>query len=147
MFSNTAKYAIRALLYVAIKDKENRKIGIKELAKELDLPGFFLGKIMQTLVKQKILVSFKGPNGGFAYNIDPHDLTLLKVVEIFDGLDVFDTCLLGFRICQDDPELKKVCPLSQDVDVCVQRLRDYLESKTIGGIADKLNDVKDFILL
>ena len=34
MLSNTCKYAIRAVLYLAINEKENTKIGIKKISVE-----------------------------------------------------------------------------------------------------------------
>ena len=49
MLSNTCKYAIRAVIYIALNGENNRKIGIKEISKELDLPTAFLGKILLNL--------------------------------------------------------------------------------------------------
>ena len=68
MISNTSRYAIRALIYLAVRTKNKEKIGIKKIADELQIPSPFLGKILQTLVKQSILASTKGPNGGFGVN-------------------------------------------------------------------------------
>jgi Rrf2 family transcriptional regulator, iron-sulfur cluster assembly transcription factor len=66
MLSNTCKYAVRALIYLAKFSKEGKMIGIKKISEDLKLSSPFLGKILQNLVKQKLLVSTKGPNGGFA---------------------------------------------------------------------------------
>ena len=66
MLSNTCKYALRALIYLGKFSEENSRIGIKKIAEDLSLSSPFLGKILQNLVKQKLLVSTKGPNGGFA---------------------------------------------------------------------------------
>ena len=59
MLSNTCKYGIRAVIYIALSNTDKRRIGIKEISKELDIPTPFLGKILQTLVKDKLLVSTK----------------------------------------------------------------------------------------
>ena len=64
MLSNTCKYALRALIYLAKFSKEEKMIGIKKISEDLNLSSPFLGKILQNLVKQKLLVSTKGPNGG-----------------------------------------------------------------------------------
>jgi len=65
MLSNTCKYGIRAVIYLALHNAEEKKIGIKEISSELNIPTPFLGKILQMLAKNKMLISTKGPNGGF----------------------------------------------------------------------------------
>lgn len=61
MLSNTCKYALRALIYLANFSKENKMIGIKVISEDLKLSSPFLGKILQNLVKQKLLISTKVP--------------------------------------------------------------------------------------
>ena len=149
MFSSTAKYAIRAVIYIAMQqgDDKQKKIGIKKMAEDLNMPVYFLGKIMQTLAKHKILNSFKGPNGGFTFNVNPDELSLLDIVKIFDGTDVFDNCLLGLNLCRENPEMKKLCPLADSIDICVAKLYDYLENKKVGQIAKSLKDIKEFVMI
>jgi len=67
MLSNTCKYAVRALIYLGKYSVDGTKIGIKKISSDLIIPTPFLGKILQNLVKQKVLVSTKGPNGGLAW--------------------------------------------------------------------------------
>ena len=50
MLSKTAEYALRAIVYIALSDAQGLKAGIKEIAKELELPAHFMGKILQDLV-------------------------------------------------------------------------------------------------
>ena len=53
MLSNTCKYGIRAVLYLAMNTKKEKKIGIKQISQDLNIPTPFLGKILQSLVKHK----------------------------------------------------------------------------------------------
>nr|HPR60051.1 Rrf2 family transcriptional regulator [Prolixibacteraceae bacterium] len=71
MLSNTCKYAIRALIYLANYSKENKKIGIKKISEDLGIPSPFLGKILQSMAREKMLASTKGPNGGFSLGKAP----------------------------------------------------------------------------
>ena len=64
MFSRACEYAIKIMIYVA-GNEENRRIGLKEITGAIDSPEAFTAKILQQLVKSKLLDSFKGPNGGF----------------------------------------------------------------------------------
>ena len=38
MLSNTSKYALRALIYLALKGDMISKIGIKQISKDLEIP-------------------------------------------------------------------------------------------------------------
>ena len=62
MLSNTSKYAIRAVIYLALFAGKEKKIGIKQISTDLSIPTPFLGKILQTLAKHKLLSSTKGPH-------------------------------------------------------------------------------------
>ncbi len=153
MFSTTSKYAIRAVLYLAMLDKKNDnpekvlKVGIKKLAEDLKIPTFFLGKIMQTLAKNKILTSYKGPNGGFSFNKNPDEISLLDIVRIFDGDEVFSSCILGLNLCNHEGFKKEDCPFAQDLDVCVDRISQYLNNTYVGKVAKSLNKLDDIFMI
>lgn len=101
MLSNTSRYAIRALIYLAINTTDKQKIGIKKIAEDLNIPSPFLGKILQTLAKQKILASTKGPNGGFGVNETTPKVNLMEIIRIIDGDDLFDRCLISNKNCSE----------------------------------------------
>ena len=153
MFSTTSKYAIRAVLYLAMLDKRKQdkgkilKVGIKKLAEDLQIPTFFLGKIMQTLAKNKMLTSYKGPNGGFSFNKNPDEISLLDIVRIFDGDEVFTTCILGLNLCNHEGFKKEECPFAEDLDVCVDRINHYLQNTYIGKVAESLNNLDDVFMI
>ena len=94
MLSNTSKYAIRAVIYLSINAGEERKIGIKQISKDLNIPTPFLGKILQILAKHKLLSSTKGPHGGFGLGKKADEIKLIDVVNIIDGQDIFKKCLI-----------------------------------------------------
>lgn len=141
MLSNTCKYAIRAVLYLAINHKEGQKIGIKKISEDLEMPSPFLGKILQVLSKNKLLDSTKGPHGGFSIGKDANEISLLDIVQIIDGLDFFHDCVIGVRICEDDPEKKKLCPFHSELDPLRDKLYEQFKSLTIGQFRDGIHDV------
>jgi Rrf2 family transcriptional regulator, iron-sulfur cluster assembly transcription factor len=147
MLSNTCKYAIRAVIYLAIHHEENKRIGIKEISAELDIPTPFLGKILQTLAKHKMLLSTKGPNGGFAIGKNIADITLLDIVEIIDGLDVFKTCLIGHHTCKSNHDDDKKCPVHDKFHLIRTQLYDLFKSETIEKIVLGANSNLDIIRL
>ena len=140
MLSNTCKYAIRAVLYLAINEKDNTKIGIKKISEDLNMPSPFLGKILQMLSKHKLLSSTKGPHGGFSLGKKAEEITLLEIVEIIDGLDFFNTCVIGVKVCEHDATKKAICPFHDKLDPLRDKLHEQFESLNIGdfkkGVAD-----------
>jgi Rrf2 family iron-sulfur cluster assembly transcriptional regulator len=101
MLSNTSRYAIRALIYLAIHNEKDQKTGIKKIAEDLEIPSPFLGKILQTLAKQKVLNSTKGPNGGFSISEKMQNISLYEIIKIIDGEDLFDRCLISSKTCAE----------------------------------------------
>ena len=89
------------MIYLAIYTDEKRKVGIKKISDDLEIPSPFLGKIMQTLAKQKVLISTKGPNGGFSIAEKFRNISLYDIIKIIDGDDLFDRCLITNKTCTD----------------------------------------------
>lgn len=98
IFSRQCEYALQAVTYIALQPP-GEMTSIKELAKKLDIPYHFLGKILQSLVYKGLLTSQKGPTGGFALGMAAKDITLFHIVEAIDGVDFTNKCVLGFPEC------------------------------------------------
>lgn len=127
MISKTSGYAIRGLVYLALKSSDLHKVGIHELADELNVPQPFLGKIMQGLVRRDIISSTKGPNGGFFINERTLTTPIINVVDAIDGLGIFRRCFLGLPECNSE----KQCPLHHYVIGFRDSLQHSLETLTV----------------
>ena len=138
MLSNTCKYAIRAVIYLALNGGEERKIGIKEISKELEIPTPFLGKILQTLAKNKMLLSTKGPNGGFSLGKSQKEITLLHIIEIIDGLDLFNNCLIGLRTCSANAHTDVQCPIHHKYLPISNQIYNLFNTETIADLAEEI---------
>ena len=137
MLSNTSRYAIRAVIYLALKGNNESKIGIKQISKELDIPTPFLGKILQTLAKHKILVSTKGPHGGFGLGKSSYDISLMDIVEVIDGLDDFNSCILGLKTCNDD---QQHCSIHRNYAALREQFKELFHTESIGGLAEHIKE-------
>lgn len=147
MLSNTCKYAIRAVLYLAINEQANTKIGIKKISEDLNMPSPFLGKILQVLSKHKILDSTKGPHGGFSLGKKAEDISLIEIVEIIDGLDFFHTCVIGVKVCELEPSNKEICPFHDKLDPIRDELHMQFKTLTIGNFRDGAADFEGIMSL
>ena len=140
MLSNSCRYGIRAIIYLAGKKSATQKTGIKQIGADLDLPTPFLGKILQQLAKQKILKSLKGPNGGFAMMKDPKTVTLYDVVTAIDGEDTFTHCVMHNGPCKCIDRSKKPCPIHDDYAKPRSELIMLFKNKTIHDMVEKANN-------
>ena len=143
MLSNAAKYAINAVLYLASNASIDHKLGAKEIGKEVNLPPPFLAKLLQDLAKKKVITSAKGPKGGFYLTPENLDQALLVVVEVIDGLDKFNTCVLGLNKCSK----KSPCPIHYSVSPLREKLLSDLTKNTIAEYAKKVSNGETFLTL
>jgi len=133
MLSTTCKYAVRAIIYISVYSSDKKKVGIKQISSELEIPSPFLGKILQTLSKHKILNSTKGPNGGFTLSKPAGEIPLMDIVEIIDGTDIFTTCLIRSTECSDD----KPCGLHDNITAVRKQLKNVFVNQTIDDLSSE----------
>jgi Rrf2 family iron-sulfur cluster assembly transcriptional regulator len=129
-FSRHCEYALQATLYLALRP-QGEMISIKELSKKLKIPYHFLGKILQDLSRKGLLVSLKGPTGGFALAKPPGDITLFEIVEAIDGAEFTRSCVLGFRECSG----RHPCAVHEEWEEMRDRLHQMLATKSVGQLA------------
>ncbi len=133
MLSQKAKYAIRALLFLASEDGETPR-KIREIASAIEVPAPFLSKIMQNLVAENIVSSVKGPGGGFYLTAKNRRTALIKVVEVTDSLDSFNACGLGLNKCSD----RKPCPVHEEFQSLREQLKKSFRKNTLLQLAIKI---------
>ena len=101
MLSNTCKTAIKAVIYLASKADRNEKAGVKEVAQNINASEHTVSKILQNLVKQKIINSIKGPTGGFFITEAQRQQPIINIVIIVqDPSEITE----DFFIIRDDQE-------------------------------------------
>ena len=146
MLSNSCRYAIRAVIYLARQPEKNVKIGIKKISGDLYLPTPFLAKILQQLTKQKILSSSKGPHGGFSLLKDSKSITLLDIVKNIDGDEILTNCVMHNGTCSSVSELKISCALHEDYGKVRDNLVKLFSEKTIYDLVKRANNTEKFFI-
>ncbi|WMJ73630.1 Rrf2 family transcriptional regulator [Cytophagaceae bacterium ABcell3] len=141
MLSKSCEYGMRAVVYIALNSSKDHKVGIKDIAESLEFPAPFLAKILQSLVKHKLIASTKGPNGGFFLEKKPEKISMLNIMEAIDGLAYFKECGMGFKKCSD----KRPCPLHDSFKVYRDNIKLAFSMRTLDVIINEINDNKVFI--
>jgi Rrf2 family protein len=81
--SRRTDYATRALLALALDDGGPMKL--EELARRTGAPQSVLEQLMPTMRTAGIVRSERGPAGGYRLNKAPGEITLERVVRLFQG--------------------------------------------------------------
>lgn len=135
MFSKTCQYAIRAVAHIARVSREGRRSGLTDIAAEINAPAHFTAKVLQQLAKDGIILSMKGPNGGFEMTKDMMRRTRLSmIVEAIDGDSIYRGCGLGLPECS----AKEPCPVHDKFVVIRNELRKMLEKTTVNELSEGL---------
>ncbi len=132
LYSRTAKYGIKALVYLTETADDDYKT-VDFIAKRTDIPADFLGKIFQELAKRDLLQSQRGRGGGFRPARPGDEISLLEVVKSIDGDDVFDRCLFDTKKCGQGG----TCPLHDDWVPIRKQLTSLLAEKTVGDLIEE----------
>lgn len=137
MLASASKYALKIVIYLA-KNKENGKVGGKQIAENLKLAAPFVGKVLQPLAHSGIIKSSKGPHGGFLLALAPEEIPLLDIIKIYEGEDAFKECLLNSCNCTTYIENRGYpCRIHDEIAPAREQLLESLSTKTI---ADFLHD-------
>jgi Rrf2 family protein len=100
MLSQTAEYALRAVLYLAER-ADDGTVRVGEMAQALRIPHNYLSKILHRLARAGVLASTRGKTGGFQLAVPADRLRLYEIIAPFDRIDERRRCLLGRPQCSD----------------------------------------------
>jgi Rrf2 family transcriptional regulator, iron-sulfur cluster assembly transcription factor len=136
MLSNTCKYAIRSMIYLANYAPGSTKIGIKKITEDLNIPPPFLGKILQKLARENILCSTKGPHGGFALGRKAEEISLYDIIVQIDGEDYFNNCIIRLESCSCFTEEISTCPVHKRFSAIRLELITFYQKTSLADIID-----------
>lgn len=139
VFSKSFGYALRGVLYVALNSDQKVKVQLDEIAENLAVPRYFLGKIMNRLVNEGILSSEKGHRGGFSINEQTMQINLMRLFKLTGDNESFETCALRLRKCNAD----NPCPLHFEIEQLRTQWHKFLTGTTIEDLLKK--DQPDFL--
>ena len=141
MLSTSCKYALRAAVYLMAHTNVMVKAGIKEIAEEIQANEHTAGKILQLLVKEGLIASLKGPNGGFYIASYARKIYLIDIVEVIDGVHFFFECGLGLHKCSE----RKPCPIHHTYKLSREKMYTEFSSITIQQLASDIEKGEAFL--
>jgi Rrf2 family iron-sulfur cluster assembly transcriptional regulator len=142
MFSKACEYGIRSAILIAKTSLQGERIGIKEIAKEIDSPEAFTAKILQILTRGNIIQSTKGVKGGFEISESQMKRILLAdLVNAIDGNSIYSGCGLGLPSCNEDHP----CPIHHKFKEVRSLLHKVLVETSLYDLAMGINSGTVFL--
>lgn len=142
MLSLTCKASIKAVVYIGSKYPTGEKSSILEIAEFINENEHTVGKLLQKLVKENIVNSAKGPNGGFYINERQNELPIIEIVKAIDGNDVFSRCGLGLSKCSETHP----CPLHNDFKPIRELFEQMCIAKKVSDLYENVNKGLSYLI-
>jgi Rrf2 family protein len=95
-----SEYAIRALVLLAVDG--GRPLSGREIAVRTEVPERVLARVLAQLAGADLVESRIGRTGGYLLRRDPERLSILEIVETFEGRTRSERCVLRQRGCDPD---------------------------------------------
>ena len=80
-------------------EHENIRMSASYLHKKLNIPYSYLRTVLGDLSKNNLIKGVNGRNGGFRLNRDKSAIFLADIIEVTEGLESFNKCVMGFDEC------------------------------------------------
>jgi Rrf2 family transcriptional regulator, nitric oxide-sensitive transcriptional repressor len=126
MLPKTAEYALRAAVWLA--NDPGQTESAEDLAERTKIPRRYLHKVLQDLVRARLVRSQPGPGGGYALARRPEKITILDVVNAVAPLERIRHCPLGL------PSHTRLCPLHKELDRVYEATEKSLARVTLAQL-------------
>ena len=137
LITRNTDYAVRALCCIA--EQEKNIVSTDQMVQNLQMPRSFLRKILQILNKKGLLNSYKGKGGGFTLALPPEKISLIDVMEIFQGPIRLNECKFKKSDCPNT----NGCLLKKKIDEIEKEVMAKLKAITIVSLIKKEVNVND----
>ena len=138
--TRAGEYAVRCALYLSYHGK-GVTTSRREIARVMDIPDQFLGKVAQQLAKAQIIEIIQGAKGGYRLLISPEQLSMLDVVEAVIGEIFLNDCVIRPESCQRAP----VCSAHLVWEKARDQLRNTLRQTTFRQMLEDESCQSDFL--
>jgi Rrf2 family iron-sulfur cluster assembly transcriptional regulator len=133
MISRSAEYGLRIMAFLALRS-DGSPIRARDIAEEVNIPSFYLSKILRRMVAAKLLNATKGHGGGFVIARPPEKISFLDVLEAIEGDISKPMCVFGWDACSD----KAPCALHNRWKECRAHFLSWAKQTTLTDLQKDL---------
>jgi len=131
--SKSTEYSILSLIYISNNEKESL-INSRTISEELNIPYELLSKLLQKLVKSRIIKSTQGKYGGYNLLIPAKQLSVLSIIDAIDENVQVANCTFE-SATKDDCGRINDCIIRTPFISLQDKINNIFESLTIEQLA------------
>ncbi|MCA9784219.1 MAG: Rrf2 family transcriptional regulator [Calditrichaeota bacterium] len=129
MISQTAEYALRAMVYLTECPHESQTVS--RIAQHTKVPAGYLSKILKSLASAGLVDSQRGPGGGFCLARAAERINLLEIVNCVSPIVRIHECPLHL------PQHRAgLCALHQRLDDVIARFEASFRDTMLSQLAE-----------
>ena len=98
--SKKADYALMSLKHLAARHDAGASSSAREMAEAYEIPLELLAKVLQRLVRARLLVSAQGTRGGYRLGRSPATIPVADVIQAVDGPVTVTACSPDDHRCE-----------------------------------------------
>jgi len=134
--SKKADYALLAMRHLAAAG-DRHAVSARELAEAYDIPGELLAKVLQRLVRARLLESHQGIRGGYGLARPAALVSVADVIQAIDGPLTVTACSADDHSCSQYSKCNIRDPLWRIKD----RIVSALSATSVAEIAADVRDI------
>lgn len=127
MISQTAEYALRAIVYLAAEPGTPKTT--KQIAEATRVPVGYLSKVLRGLSRAGLIGSQRGLYGGSQLLKSPEELSIYEVVQAVEPIQRIRSCPLGLQA-----HGTRLCPLHRRLDEAMALVEESFRATTVAEI-------------
>ena len=126
--SDAAAIGLHAMVCLA-QPNDGDPVSAVRMATDLHVSEAHLSKVLQRLGRRGLVISKRGPGGGFVLGKPTDQVNLLEIYEAIEGPLPMGECLLGRSDCAFGD-----CVLGGLIQDVQSRIHDYFKSTTLADL-------------
>jgi len=127
--SRLTDYGVVILGYLFERSESSREpASARDLAQVSGLPLPTVSKLLKLMAKYKLVAAKRGANGGYELLENPQAISLLRVVEIFEGPPAATSCMMD---TSNHCQIHHACPQRNSWHLVQQRVAQVLSDISV----------------
>jgi len=129
--SKKADYALIAMRHLACSEPGSSS-SAREIAESYAIPSELLAKVLQRLVRARLLASVQGTHGGYKLGRPAHQMTVADVIQAIDGPVAVTACSPTNHTCEQFER----CEIRDPLWKIKARIVDALATVSLAELAE-----------
>jgi len=114
---------------VALAAGDGSPMTTRQIAETMKVPQSYLSKVLQSMVRARLVHSTRGLKGGFVLARSPDEVNMMEILNAVSPYKRIETCPLDI-----EGHSSQLCPLHRRLDAAMAMVQDAFEGTTLAEI-------------